>query len=287
MTSDSPWLEVKQRYAARIRRFEETHLLGSRWISFRRINDWSVRKPQDFPNYAQITDAILASKFNANGRSQILFLWVDNVLIGQKADALFARPAFRFSVEEFRQAFHQATSVLEAEYLSRFWVPRAVCARWFRDEGYPLPPWLQSGESPPKVAANGDQAVLSYVEAFDCVGQARFGNVWCLSLADDDRRDLGRAPPSVAESSQQDPSGAVPRVAVANVKNWLISLMKQSPTVRRNKDELFREARERFGANISRRSFDNTYTGAIDQVPGCKWNTQGRTPARNSGGVSV
>lgn len=93
---------------------------------------------------------------------------------------------------------------------------------------------------------------------------------------------LGEAPPPVAESSQQDRSGAAPKVAGANVKNWLISLMKQSPTVRRSKDELFGEARERFGADISRRSFDKTYTDAIDQVPGCKWNAQGRTPARNS-----
>jgi hypothetical protein len=140
----SPWLEVKQRYAARVRRFEEMHFLGSRWISFRRINEWFEKRPSDFPSYAQMAAAILAGKFEANGRSQILFLWTDNVLIERGASGTTARPAFRFTVREYRKASHQAPSVLEAEYLSRFWIPRAICARWFLDEGYPLPPWLQS-----------------------------------------------------------------------------------------------------------------------------------------------
>jgi hypothetical protein len=148
MTSDSPWLQVKQRYAGRIRRFEERHFVGSRWISFRRINDWFVKKPNDFPSYAHIADAILAGKFNANGRSQILFLWIDNVLIRQEANVIAARPDFRFAVADYQEALHHERPLLEAEYLARFWIPRVVCARWFRDEGYPLPPWLQLKNAP-------------------------------------------------------------------------------------------------------------------------------------------
>src|SRR6185437_13071832 len=39
---------AKLRYAHRIRRFEEKHFLGDRWISLRRINDWFVKRPHDF-----------------------------------------------------------------------------------------------------------------------------------------------------------------------------------------------------------------------------------------------
>jgi hypothetical protein len=146
MNSDSAWLQVKQRYEARIQRFEETHFLGSRWISFRRISEWCSKRPHDFPNYQQIAAAILGGKFDHNGRSQILFLWIDNVRIKQKAGDIIGspRPDFRFSLTEYRRASHQAAAVLETEYLSRFWIPRTVCARWFQDEGYPLPPWLHT-----------------------------------------------------------------------------------------------------------------------------------------------
>ena len=90
---------------------------------------------------------------------------------------------------------------------------------------------------------------------------------------------LGRWPRLAGDGahSPKDPSKAAPKAAGANVKKWLVGMMKQSPTIRRNKDQLFSDARERFGADMSRRSFDKAYTDAIDQVPGCKWNAQGRT----------
>jgi hypothetical protein len=139
MATVSLWLLAERRNAMRIQRFEETQFLGSRWISFRRINEWHAKRPSDFPSYAESAAAILAGKFNSNGRSQILFLWVDNVVVERKGEAIVARPDFRFTVDDYRRAFHQAQPVLEAEYLSRFWIPRAVCSRWFQDEGYPLP----------------------------------------------------------------------------------------------------------------------------------------------------
>jgi hypothetical protein len=142
----SPWLQAKQRNAIRVQRFEEKQFLGNRWISFRRISEWHDKRPRDFPSYAESAAAILAGKFDIKGRSQILFLWVDNVVAERKAEAIVARPDFRFTVDDYRRASHQAQPVLEAEYLSRFWIPRAVCSQWFQTEGYPLPPWLQTDQ---------------------------------------------------------------------------------------------------------------------------------------------
>jgi hypothetical protein len=144
MTTVSPWLQVKRRNAIRVQRFEKKQFRGTG--GFRSAGSVSgTTSAPDFPRYAEIAAAILAGKFDISGRSQILFLWVDNVVAERKGAAIVARPDFRFTVDDYRRASHQAQPVLEAEYLSRFWIPRAVCSRWFQDEGYPCP-WLRADQ---------------------------------------------------------------------------------------------------------------------------------------------
>jgi hypothetical protein len=71
-----------------------------------------------------------------------------------------------------------------------------------------------------------------------------------------------------------------PKAAGAKVKKWLVALMSQSPTVRTTKAQLLKEAREQFGA-MSGKSFDKAYDLAIGQVPGCNWNSPGRSHGKS------
>jgi hypothetical protein len=175
---DSPAQSIEEklafgsRRAKRIFNFENYHRQRDRWISFKRIVDWS--KWEETPlGYEHLASAIHAGKFDHNGRSQILFMSPAAIESGYcgVARVNILPGCLRFSRSQFRQVHHpkQEQSVLEQAYLSRFWIPRAICERWFKSEGYDLPPWLDpppsSKPAPGKKSATGKYlSVAKYLE---------------------------------------------------------------------------------------------------------------------------
>ena len=145
-------LAFGSRRAKRIFDFENYHFQRDRWISFKRIIDWS--KCAENPlGYGQLTSAIHAGKFDYNGRSQILFMSPAAIESGLRFDGSVVKilpGCMRFSRSQFRQVHHpkQEQSILEQADLSRFWVPRAVCERWLRNVGYDLLPWIDPPPAP-------------------------------------------------------------------------------------------------------------------------------------------
>jgi hypothetical protein len=160
-----------RRREARIFKFEKFHFGRNRWISLRRLVDWGARN--NGPDYASVSSAIHAGKFDIGGRSQILFVSpvvFQSILFDSQGRAIgverengkvirthfmassVPRNIMRFSVSDFRAVDHeeQDKSILEAAYLSRFWIPRAVCERWLRSENH-APAWLfHAGSQPNK-----------------------------------------------------------------------------------------------------------------------------------------
>jgi hypothetical protein len=133
----------KQRQA-RFHRFEKYHYGRNQWIAFKRIAEWQQRAGR--PPYDGLVASIHAGRFERGGKSQILFM-SRAAIVAPSCVPANIKGCLRFSAADFRAVDHVDQDVLEAAYLSRFWIPRAVCEQWFREEEYELPPWLAETQS--------------------------------------------------------------------------------------------------------------------------------------------
>src|SRR4029077_7286618 len=135
----------KQRQA-RFHRFEKYHYGRNQWIAFKRIAEWLQRMGR--PPYDGLVASIHAGRFERGGKSQILFM-SRAAIVAPSCGPATIKGCLRFSAADFRVVDHadQDKEVLEAAYLSRFWIPRAVCQQWFIEQGYDLPAWLGEPEA--------------------------------------------------------------------------------------------------------------------------------------------
>jgi hypothetical protein len=135
----------KQRQA-RFHRFEKYHYGRNQWIAFKRIAEWLQRMRR--PPYDGLVASIHAGRFERGGKSQILFM-SRAAIVAPSCGPATIKGCLRFSAADFRVVDHadQDKEVLEAAYLSRFWIPRAVCQQWFIEQGYDLPAWLGEPEA--------------------------------------------------------------------------------------------------------------------------------------------
>jgi hypothetical protein len=146
----------KQRQT-RFFRFEKYHYERNQWIAFKRIAEWLQRAGH--PPYDGLVASIHAGRFERGGKSQILFISRVAIVAPSYGPATI-KGCLRFSAADFRVVDHadQDKEVLEAAYLSRFWIPRAVCEQWFIEQGYDLPAWLRVSVNPPTTKTNNDQS---------------------------------------------------------------------------------------------------------------------------------
>jgi hypothetical protein len=183
----------KQRQA-RFCRFKKYHYGRNQWIAFKRIAEWQQRAGR--PPYDSLVASIHAGRFERGEKSQILFM-SRAAIVAPSCGPATIKGCLRFSAADFRVVDHadQDKEVLEAAYLSRFWIPRAVCEQWFIEQGYDLPAWLrercgashvEKQSSPSKSAKRGPKFRYDWEEGrqFFAVLMAKNGDLderpeWC------------------------------------------------------------------------------------------------------------
>jgi hypothetical protein len=139
--------EVRDRHELRITKRIECQKQRHDWVCLADMADWCARRPGDIERdprrrgqaYCDLQESILQGEFHVDGRLRVIYL--------ASLPPLPYALKLRLDAEQFRTWLRPG--IVLSQVLALCWVPRHLCARWFKARHIDAPPWLAA--PPPQV----------------------------------------------------------------------------------------------------------------------------------------